>query len=278
MRVFVAWIANAVYHSLVLYVFGVLLWPKDGLQGNGRVSGHWVWGTSLYGAVLLTVLGKAGLITNNWTKYHVIAIPGSMALFIGFIAAYATVAPLAGVSKEYHGLVPVLFSMPMFWLQMVVLPVLCLSRDVAYKYGKRMYKPQTYHHIQEIQKYNIQDYRPRYVAVFHSLPIISTPLTSCVIQHGAVPKSHSQGPHNAAEPQTARLRLLAGRRVPNARAPGIRHDAKPRSVRRDGQFAAAAAAATAGTAGLALKAGERGRHGKVKAQSWSARANCFFFL
>ena len=26
-----------------------------------------------------------------------------------------------------------------------------------------MYYPQTYHHIQEIQKYNIQDYRPRYV-------------------------------------------------------------------------------------------------------------------
>ena len=27
---------------------------------------------------------------------------------------------------------------------------------------KRMYRPQTYHHIQEIQKYNIQDYRPRF--------------------------------------------------------------------------------------------------------------------
>lgn len=29
-----------------------------------------------------------------------------------------------------------------------------------------MYFPQTYHHVQEIQKYNIQDYRPRYG--FHS--------------------------------------------------------------------------------------------------------------
>jgi phospholipid-transporting ATPase len=33
--------------------------------------------------------------------------------------------------------------------------------------AKRMYYPQSYHHIQEIQKYNIQDYRPRFV-----LPII----------------------------------------------------------------------------------------------------------
>lgn len=164
LRAFVSWIANAVYHSLLLYIFGELLWPYDGIQGDGEVAGHWVWGTAMYGAVLLTVLGKAGLITNNWTKYHVIAIPGSMALFLGFIAAYATVAPLINVSKEYHGLVPKLFSSPVFWLQMLALPVMCLARDVAYKYGKRMYKPQTYHHIQEIQKYNIQDYRPRYVS------------------------------------------------------------------------------------------------------------------
>jgi phospholipid-transporting ATPase len=32
-----------------------------------------------------------------------------------------------------------------------------------------MYKPQAYHHVQEIQKYNIQDYRPRY---FHSFSFL----------------------------------------------------------------------------------------------------------
>jgi hypothetical protein len=34
--------------------------------------------------------------------------------------------------------------------------------------SKRMYYPQSYHHIQEIQKYNIQDYRPRYVSAFYT--------------------------------------------------------------------------------------------------------------
>lgn len=163
LRVFIAWIANAVYHSLILYIGGVLLWPWDQVQGDGKIAGHWVWGTSMYGAVLLTVLGKAGLVTNNWTKYHVIAIPGSMAFWIAFIAAYATIAPMAGVSVEYHGVVAQLFPSPIFWLQMIGLPLLCLLRDIAYKYSKRMYTPQNYHHIQEIQKYNIQDYRPRYV-------------------------------------------------------------------------------------------------------------------
>lgn len=161
LKVFVQWIANAVYHSLVLYVFSELIWYGDLIQGDGKIAGRWVWGTALYGAVLLTVLGKAALVTSNWTKYHVMAIPGSMAIWYVFIAAYGTVAPMIPFSAEYHGVVPRLYTSPVFWLQTIALAALCLLRDFAWKYAKRMYFPQTYHHIQEIQKYNIQDYRPR---------------------------------------------------------------------------------------------------------------------
>lgn len=161
LKVFVQWIANAVYHSLILYVFSELIWYGDLIQGDGQIAGRWVWGTALYGAVLLTVLGKAALVTSNWTKYHVMAIPGSMAIWYVFIAAYGTVAPMIPFSAEYHGVVPKLYTSPVFWLQTIALAALCLLRDFAWKYAKRMYFPQTYHHIQEIQKYNIQDYRPR---------------------------------------------------------------------------------------------------------------------
>jgi len=166
-KTFVGWILTAVYHSIILYIGAELFWYDDLIQGDGQIAGHWVWGTALYGAVLLTVLGKAALITNNWTKYHVIAIPGSMAIWYVFIAVYGTVAPLPklNVSTEYAGVIPRLYSSPVFWLQTVVLAVLCLLRDFAWKYVKRMYRPETYHHIQEIQKYNIQDYRPRYVVL-----------------------------------------------------------------------------------------------------------------
>lgn len=161
MKTFFSWIGNAVYHSIILYVGGELFWHGDLIQGDGEVAGHWVWGTSLYAATLATVLGKAGLVTNNWTKYHVIAIPGSMAIWYIFVAVYGIVAPMLNFSTEYHGLVPRMFTSPVFWLQTLVLFVAALLRDFCYKYAKRMYFPQTYHHIQEIQKYNIQDYRPR---------------------------------------------------------------------------------------------------------------------
>ncbi|KAK3295926.1 uncharacterized protein B0H64DRAFT_159259 [Chaetomium fimeti] len=159
--VFASWIINAVYHSIILYLGGSAFYIYDGVQKDSFPAGKWVWGAAMYGAVLLTVLGKAALVTNNWTKYHVIAIPGSMAIWIVFIAVYGTVAPMLGFSMEYFGVVPRLFTSPAFWLQMPTLALLALARDFAWKFSKRLWKPEPYHHVQEIQKYNIQDYRPR---------------------------------------------------------------------------------------------------------------------
>lgn len=161
MHSFFCWILNGFYHSLIAYIFSELIWLYDLPQSDGKVAGHWVWGTALYTAVLGVVLGKAALVTNMWTKWTFIAIPGSMVFWLIFVPIYGTVAPLLNFSTEYAGVVPRLFTSPVFYLMAVVVPPLCLSRDIAWKYVKRMYRPQAYHHVQEIQKYNIQDYRPR---------------------------------------------------------------------------------------------------------------------
>ncbi|KAI9803259.1 MAG: hypothetical protein M1825_002050 [Sarcosagium campestre] len=161
MHSFFSWILNGFYHSLLMYFASEFIWLWDLPQGDGKLAGHWVWGTALYTAVLATVLGKAALVTNIWTKYHFLAIPGSMVIWMAFIPVYGIVAPKVNASTEYEGVIPRVFTSPIFWLMALVLPPLCLLRDYSWKYAKRMYKPQTYHHIQEIQKYNIQDYRPR---------------------------------------------------------------------------------------------------------------------
>jgi hypothetical protein len=75
--------------SQILFVFSVILFWGDLKQSSGLDSGHWFWGTMLYLAVLLTVLGKAALISeyvinflflfsamlthmySMWTKYTV---------------------------------------------------------------------------------------------------------------------------------------------------------------------------------------------------------------
>jgi len=161
MHSFFGWVVNGFYHSIILYIASTLIYGSDLPQSNGTIAGHWVWGTAMYTAALVTALGKAALITNIWTKYTVIAIPGSLVLWFGLFPAYAIVAPRLGFSTEYWNVLPQLYTSPVFYLMVVVVPILCLLRDFAWKYAKRMYYAQTYHHVQEIQKYNVQDYRPR---------------------------------------------------------------------------------------------------------------------
>ncbi|KAI9773362.1 MAG: hypothetical protein M1840_007577 [Geoglossum simile] len=142
MHSFLLWIFNGIYHSLLLYFVSEFIWLWEPTQGDGRAAEHWVWGTALYTAVLVTVLGKAALVTDTWTKYTFLAIPGSMILWMIFIPLYATMESRLDPSEENIGVALRLFSSPAF----------C---------AKRIYYPRSYHHIQEIQKYNIQDYRPR---------------------------------------------------------------------------------------------------------------------
>ncbi|KAF8893873.1 aminophospholipid-transporting P-type ATPase [Infundibulicybe gibba] len=155
------WVANALYHSLVLYGFSVILFWGDLKQSTGFDTGHWFWGTTLYLAVLLTVLGKAALISDLWTKYTVAAIPGSFVFTMLFLPLYAVVAPAIGFSTEYSGIVPRLWTNSVFYFVLILIPIFCLARDFAWKYYRRTYRPSSYHIAQELQKYNIPDYRPR---------------------------------------------------------------------------------------------------------------------
>ncbi|KAF5351676.1 hypothetical protein D9756_007514 [Leucocoprinus leucothites] len=155
------WVANALYHSIVLFGFSVILFWGDLKQTSGLDTGHWFWGTTLYLAVLLTVLGKAALISDIWTKYTVAAIPGSFIFTMLFLPLYAVVAPAIGFSTEYSGLVNHLWTNGVFYFVLILIPIFCLGRDFVWKYYRRTYMPSSYHIVQELQKYNIPDYRPR---------------------------------------------------------------------------------------------------------------------
>jgi hypothetical protein len=158
------------------------------------------------------------------------AIPGSMVIWMIFLPIYATVAPKLGFSEEYFAILPRLLSSPVFWGMVVILPCVCLIRDFAWKYAKRMYYPQTYHHIQEIQKYNIQDYRPRYVSVFASRGWNSLLMAR---QNGAIPEGYKKGAAGPKNAKTAWLRVLSSRRGRYTTASSLRYHETQREIRRD---------------------------------------------
>ncbi|GAA5828011.1 hypothetical protein JCM11251_005690 [Rhodosporidiobolus azoricus] len=159
--IFWQWIANALIHSFAIYCITAAVFNQGLILAQGWIGAQWVWGTTLYLSALLTVLAKAALISDIWTKYTLFAIPGSFLFTMGFLPLYAWAAPKLGWSLEYTSIVSRLWSSLVFWMVLLLMPVLLLTRDFAWKSYKRLFRPEPYHIVQEIQKYNLPDYRPR---------------------------------------------------------------------------------------------------------------------
>ncbi|ODV92113.1 hypothetical protein CANCADRAFT_22881 [Tortispora caseinolytica NRRL Y-17796] len=158
---FSGWILNGLYHGALIFGLSVAAYKGNLALGSGKAADLWVWGTAAYTAGILTVLSKAALITSTWTKITVVAIPGSFALWMLILPLYAWLAPLTGIAKIFEGILPQIYGSLTFWALTFLIPIMCLMRDIAWKYYHRMYLPSSYHFVQEIQKYNIADYRPR---------------------------------------------------------------------------------------------------------------------
>lgn len=159
--IFWGWIVNGFYHSAVVFV-GTILFYRYGfaLRKHGETADHWSWGIAIYTSSVIIVLGKAALVTNQWTKFTLFAIPGSLFFWLIFFPIYGSIFPYAKISREYFGVVEHTYGSATFWLTLIVLPTFALTRDFIWKYYKRMYAPESYHLIQEMQKYNVSDYRP----------------------------------------------------------------------------------------------------------------------
>lgn len=52
---------------------------------------------------------------------------------MAFLPFYAVVAPAIGFSKEYLNIVPRLWTDAVFYFMLLLVPILCLSRDLAWK-------------------------------------------------------------------------------------------------------------------------------------------------
>ncbi|CAK9438939.1 uncharacterized protein LODBEIA_P31630 [Lodderomyces beijingensis] len=159
--IFWGWIINGFYHSAVIFLTSFFIYRYGNVLSSGRTTDNWAWGVAVYTTCTLTALGKAALVVTMWTKFTLIAIPGSFIFWLCWYPAYATIAPLINVSDEYRGVLAVTYPSLTFWAMVFGIPVLCLLRDFTWKYYKRSYIPESYHYVQEIQKYNIQDHRPR---------------------------------------------------------------------------------------------------------------------
>ncbi|KAJ3402326.1 hypothetical protein HDU80_005192 [Chytriomyces hyalinus] len=160
-KAFWAWIANSFFHSLLMYKTMVWMYGEATMLPDGRIANNWLLGQMVYTVDLLTITWKAALIVDTWVRFTFMAIFGSIGLWLVAFPLWCVVGPMLGISTELYGLVPPTFSSAAFWFGILLIPVMANLRDFTWKFAKRNYFVRSYHIIQEIQKYNIPDYRPR---------------------------------------------------------------------------------------------------------------------
>nr|XP_012138292.1 PREDICTED: probable phospholipid-transporting ATPase IA isoform X4 [Megachile rotundata] len=132
-KVFWIWIANALIHSSLLYWLSLMVLKEGVIWSNGRDGGYIMLGNFVYTYVVVTVCGKAGLIINSWTWVTHVATWGSIALWFLFILIYSNFWPALNVGAVMVGNDRMLFSSPVFWLSLILIPSAVLLLDVTVK-------------------------------------------------------------------------------------------------------------------------------------------------
>ncbi|KAJ3191400.1 hypothetical protein HK101_007812 [Irineochytrium annulatum] len=158
---FGSWIANSFYHSLLMYYAFRFVYFQDTMLGDGRIANIWLFGQMVYTADLLTITWKAALVCDTWVKFTYVAVFGSIGLWFVAFPIWCLLQPVIIPTQELYGLIGPIYGSATFWFAILLIPLMANFRDFVWKYMKRTYYPVSYHIVQEIQKFNIPDYRPR---------------------------------------------------------------------------------------------------------------------
>ncbi|KAJ3022211.1 hypothetical protein HKX48_006733 [Thoreauomyces humboldtii] len=162
--IFWGWIVNSFIHSMLLYYMMSAIYGEGVMLGsNGFVANIWIFGEMIYTVDLLTITIKAALTVSTWVKFTNIAIWGSLGLWLVIFPIYAILGPILGIAQMElgKGMLDFMLGSPAFWYGIIMMPILTTLRDFTWIFFKRQAMPRSYHIVQEIQKYNIPDFRPR---------------------------------------------------------------------------------------------------------------------
>ncbi|KAH9282797.1 Phospholipid-transporting ATPase IA [Echinococcus granulosus] len=136
---FLTWLANGVFHSAILFWIPLFAFYSDVAYPNGHTGSRLVVGSTVYTCVVMTVCLKAGLEHTAWTVFSHLAIWGTIVLWFLFLIVYSHVYPTFPIGPEMVGMDMACFSSPLFWLLLIVVPVIALTRDFAWKVLRRTY-------------------------------------------------------------------------------------------------------------------------------------------
>ncbi|KAG8452878.1 hypothetical protein GDO86_004610 [Hymenochirus boettgeri] len=150
-KVFWGHCINALVHSVILFWFPLKMLEHDAVFTNGQVTDYLFVGNIVYTYVVVTVCLKAGLETTAWTKFSHLAVWGSMLMWLVFFGAYSSIWPTIPIAPDMLGQAGMVLTSGYFWLGLLLVPLACLIRDVAWRAVKHTCRKTLLEQVQEIE-------------------------------------------------------------------------------------------------------------------------------
>ena len=165
LKVFIVWISNAIYHSLLLVFlpFSLQLVDDTALGSSGRTYGLYTTGVMIYICIMVVLTLKLILETNRWTILHIFFYFGSLLLFFVYLLTFNTlvyptivfcsqyVPYLPDIAAETNGVSLVILTSPRLLLTLVLVIIITFAKDFLWKAIRRWFTPKPYVVVQEIQ-------------------------------------------------------------------------------------------------------------------------------
>merc|ERR1719312_855354 len=132
-REFWKWIGNSIFHSILLFWLPKMAMYFGVSWETGQTDGYLVLGNIVYSLVVITTNLKAGLEMDAWTYLCHISIWGSILLWFFFLLVYSHVWQVSYYGANMVYMFEMIFTTPVWWFCLLMVPVLTLLADIAYK-------------------------------------------------------------------------------------------------------------------------------------------------
>jgi len=152
-RTFFGWIGNGLFHSLATLMITYAIQQSTVIWDNGWSSDLYSFGHTIYTIIIITVFFKLFFETHYWTWVTHLCYWGCLLIYMLWVFIYGIFWYLhVNLGETYFYLGYIASMSPQFWLTILIIPTLLLSRDVVWKYMNRIFWPKPIHIAQEIER------------------------------------------------------------------------------------------------------------------------------
>lgn len=150
-KVFWMWTLNAVYHSLLIYLFVFGALNIDIAYGDGKTGGYLFAGNMAYTYVVIVVTLKAGLEMEAWNWPVHVSLWCGIIFWLIFFLVYSVAAPLVPYAAEMYFQFQAVMGCGIFWMLLFLITVAALFRDVVWKALRRTLRKTLAEEVQEAE-------------------------------------------------------------------------------------------------------------------------------